>query len=136
MPGSSHAETALAGRRDVLVLGDVWVVESSISCSTGEESWLGFNIDLVGYSRAEERSGGSKKEAPMRGGGMATLNEDDDVMPEMSAKRRGSSSLLRRASSFGSSTSRKEAKQDGGTSNRAGRSSRFSVFGRSKSPKR
>ena len=99
-----------------------------------------------GVSSREERSGGmsfralfgggggSKKET--RGGGMATLTEDEDVVPELSAKRRGSSSLLRRASSFGTSGSRKEAKADGGTSNRAGRSSRFSVFGRSKSPKR
>jgi hypothetical protein len=61
LPGSSHAETALAGRGNAAVLGDIRVVKGRVarSSSTREELRLGLNLDLVGDGRAEKGGRGS-----------------------------------------------------------------------------
>jgi hypothetical protein len=70
LPGSSHAETALAGRGDVAVLGDVSVVKGRVarSSSTREELWLGLNLHLVGDGRAEKGGCGSDEEGKQDAG--------------------------------------------------------------------
>lgn len=68
----SHAEAALAGRRNVGVLSNLGVVKSGIkggSSSTGEQGRLGIN--LVRGRRFQESSGDSKEEGKQDGGNNA-----------------------------------------------------------------
>jgi len=70
LPGSSHAETTLAGRGNVGVLSDLRIIQAGIhyrSSTAREQGRLGFSFnDLVRRNRAEEGSSRSNKEGKQK----------------------------------------------------------------------
>lgn len=79
MPGSSHAETALAGRGDVGILSNVGVVQQGFG-SKGQELWLGRSFNLVGGSRAEKRGCGANEDGKQDAGDDFLHGVDDDAL--------------------------------------------------------
>lgn len=63
LPGSSHAETTLASRRDILIFCNVWIVQCKVDRLNWKRNRLtDINFNLVWYSRAEKGRCSSKEE--------------------------------------------------------------------------